>query len=66
MRNPNALPITPEMIRKNMSDWKADCGEDISYEESELRLNRLADRGCLMHDDCRSCPLFHEHNKCPV
>ncbi|MCQ2602442.1 MAG: hypothetical protein MJ193_00800 [Clostridia bacterium] len=59
-----SLPITDEMIRKQMQYNKMEFDESMSYDEAKAELEKLRDKGCLLYDDCRSCPLFG--HKCPL
>ena len=63
MRHSDTLPITTEMICQTVLDSAELCGKCVSFEEAEKQLNNDADRGCLLHSDCRSCRLFHD---CPL
>lgn len=58
------LPITDKMIRDHIAFNKCEYNETTSYEEARLELEHLRQVGCLLYDDCRSCPLFGKH--CPL
>ena len=63
MRQSDALPITHESILRAIDAFKQECNKSYTYEEAECELNRMADKGCLMYEDCRSCRLF---DNCPL
>lgn len=60
---PKALPITDKMIRDQIHYDKAELDKTTSYDEAKAELEFLRDKGCLLYDDCRTCPLF---GKCPL
>lgn len=59
-----ALPITDKMIRDQIHYDKVELDKTTSYDEAKAELEFLRDNGCLLYDDCRSCPLFG--HKCPL
>lgn len=62
-----ALPIDDEMIRRNMAYNKSEFNKDQTYEESRAELEALKAKGCLLYEDCRSCPLFSgNQGGCPM
>lgn len=52
------LPIDDRMIKRHIDFVKCECGTDISRESAILELENLKNKGCLLYDDCRSCPKF--------
>lgn len=63
--NYEPLPITDEMVRRQIEWDKSELGKDISYDEAKAELEKFKDLGCLLYEDCRSCPLFGT-GRCPM
>ena len=60
---PEVLPITDKMIRDQIHYDKVELDQNTSSDEAKAELESLRDKGCLLYDDCWSCPLF---GKCPL
>ena len=60
----NALPIDSEMIRRYAEWHEGEFGKKLTDDEAQQELTVLKDNGCLLYEDCRSCPLFSK--KCPI
>lgn len=61
-----ALPITEKMIDRHIEFCENEYGKVISHDRETARaeLEALRDKGCLLYDDCRSCPKFGK--SCPL
>ena len=59
-----SLVIDDNMIANYISYTTAEFGEVISSSQAKAELVNLQMKGCLLYDDCRSCPLFKNH--CPI
>lgn len=54
--------INHDMIRKHINFTKNEYGTDISESTAKSELESLKSKGCLLYDDCRSCPKFGKCN----
>lgn len=58
------LPIDDKMIKRHIELIKDEYNDDISAEQARTELEDLKKKGCLLYDDCRSCPKFGKC--CPI
>ena len=64
---PEALPITDQMIRRWMAYTKSEYNKDQTYAEAKAEIEAQKAKGCLLYEDCRSCPLFSgNQGGCPM
>lgn len=56
--NFEALPIDAGMIQRHIQYNKAEYDEVLTEDEARAELENLKAKGCLLYDDCRSCPKF--------
>lgn len=54
----NPLPIDDQMINHHISFAKGEYDTDLSREQAIAELEDLKSKGCLLYDDCCSCPKF--------
>ena len=53
-----ALPIDSKMIKHHVEYSKCEYDKTITEDEARAELESLKAKGCLLYDDCRSCPKF--------
>lgn len=58
------LPIDNAMIKRMIQFNKDEYNETITRDEAIHELEVLQSQGCLLYEDCRSCPLFGKN--CPI
>lgn len=61
---PEPLPIDNRMIQQLIDVVKDDIDIELTRDEAIAEIESLRRRGCMLYDDCRSCPLFG--TKCPL
>lgn len=59
-----ALPIDAKMIQRYIQHNKAEYDEVLSEDQARDDLVHLKSKGCLLYEDCRSCPKFGKC--CPI
>lgn len=52
------LTIDARMIDRHVDWTKSEYDNVITKDEARAELEALRDKGCLLYDDCRSCPKF--------
>lgn len=59
-----ALPIDRKMIDRHIQFTKCEYNKVITADEARAELESLKAKGCLLYEDCRSCPKFSK--SCPL
>lgn len=53
-----ALNIDKAMIQRHIDMYNCEYNETLTEAEARMQLENLKTQGCLLYEDCRSCPKF--------